>query len=296
MIEKIGRYIDPLTDFGFKHLFGSEPNKEIMIGLLNSMFEGKKNIINIAFNDTENAGDSPDYKKVIFDLTCTGDQGEQFIIEMQRSTQKYFRERCVFYLSRMINQQLPRGETGWNTRLKEVYLIGLLDFGFDESQEGEYFHHISLMNNKTGKLFYDKIGLKFLELPNFNKEEGELENILDKWFYLLKNMHRLNEIPKGFNTPLFQKIFKIAEVANLTKEERMSYDSNLKAKWDYENSIAYAAEVAKVEGKAEGRVEGRVEGKTEEKITVAAELKKLGISIEDISTATKLTLEEIENL
>lgn len=284
MTEKIGRYIDPLTDFGFKHLFGSEPNKEIMIGLLNSMFEGKKNIINIAFNDTENAGDSPDYKKVIFDLTCTGDQGEQFIIEMQRSTQKYFRERCVFYLSRMINQQLPKGESGWNTRLKEVYLIGLLDFGFDESQEGEYFHHISLMNNKTGKLFYDKIGLKFLELPNFNKEEGELENILDKWFYLLKNMHRLNEIPEGFNTPLFQKIFKIAEVANLTKEERMSYDSNLKAKWDYENSIAYAAEVA------------RVEGKTEEKITVAAELKKLGISIEDISTATKLTLEEIENI
>lgn len=64
----------------------------------------------------------------------------------------------------------------------------------------------------------------------------------------------------------------------------MLYDSNLKAKWDYENSIAYVAEVAKVEGR------------TEEKIMVATELKKLGISIEHISRATKLTPEEIENI
>jgi hypothetical protein len=32
---RIGRYIDPLTDFGFKKIFGSEPNKDLLIAFLN---------------------------------------------------------------------------------------------------------------------------------------------------------------------------------------------------------------------------------------------------------------------
>ena len=35
----IGRYIDPLSDFGFKLLFGSEPNKELLISFLNELFK-----------------------------------------------------------------------------------------------------------------------------------------------------------------------------------------------------------------------------------------------------------------
>ncbi|HEY0175141.1 MAG TPA: Rpn family recombination-promoting nuclease/putative transposase [Pedobacter sp.] len=292
MREKTGRYIDPLTDFGFKHLFGTEPNKKIMIEFLNVLFEGQKHIVDIAYNDTESAGDTMEYKKVIFDLACTGDQGEQFIIEMQRATQKYFRERCLFYLSRMINQQLPKGESSWNIVLKEVYLIGVLDFSFEDTQEGEYFHNICLMNSKTSKLFYDKIGFKFLELPNFNKKAEELTDNMDKWFYLLKNMHHLDKIPASLDTPLFQKIFRIAEIANLTKEERMLYNSNLKAKWDYENTIAYAEELAENRGKIRGEIKGEI--KTKNKI--AAELKKIGMSIEDISNITQLTFGEIGEL
>ena len=34
----INKYIDPLTDFGFKRLFGNEPNKDLLIDLLNSIF------------------------------------------------------------------------------------------------------------------------------------------------------------------------------------------------------------------------------------------------------------------
>ncbi len=35
---KIGKFIDPLTDFGFKLLFGSEPNKDLLIAFLNELF------------------------------------------------------------------------------------------------------------------------------------------------------------------------------------------------------------------------------------------------------------------
>lgn len=32
----MGRFIDPLTDFGFKRIFGSELNKDLLIAFLNA--------------------------------------------------------------------------------------------------------------------------------------------------------------------------------------------------------------------------------------------------------------------
>ena len=71
------KYIDPLTDFGFKRLFGSEPDKDIMIEFLNALFEGEKIIADISYSSTEYIGESANEKKVLFDLTCTGSDGEK---------------------------------------------------------------------------------------------------------------------------------------------------------------------------------------------------------------------------
>jgi len=55
-------------------------------------------------------------------------------------------------------------------------------------------------------------------------------------------MGNLDKVPAVLNKRVFQKIFKIAEVSNLTKEVKAMYGSNLKSKWDYEKSIAFAEE------------------------------------------------------
>ena len=83
-----------------------------------------------------------------------------------------------------------------------------------------YLHNIALVNTETGKVFYKGMGYKFLELPNFDKKEQELETDLDKWFYLLKNLSLLDKIPDFLDKMVFQKIFKIAEISKMTKEER----------------------------------------------------------------------------
>ena len=36
------RYVNPYTDFAFKLLFGTDLNKEILIGFLNALFDGKQ--------------------------------------------------------------------------------------------------------------------------------------------------------------------------------------------------------------------------------------------------------------
>ncbi len=89
------------------------------------------------------------------------------------------------------------------------------------------------MNKDTGKVFYKGMGYKFLELPNFDKRESELVADLDKWFYLLKNLSRLDKIPDFLDKRVFQKIFKIAEMSKMTKEERELYHSDVKAKSDW---------------------------------------------------------------
>jgi len=238
----------------------------------------------ITYNSTEHAGDNEAYKKVFFDLLCTGRNGEQFIIEMQRAEQRNFNDRAVFYASRVINEQLTKGADHWNIELKEVYLIAILEFQLKNSPAGKYLHNVALTNTDTHEIFYNKLGFKFLELPKFEKKPEELETDLDRWFYLLKNMSILDRIPAVLNKRIFQKVFQIAEISKLSKEEKAMYDLNLKAKWDYENSIEFAKEeAAKI-------------AEHNNTINIAREFKKMGLSFEYIAKGTGLSIEEIEKL
>jgi len=292
MQPKPGRFIDPLSDFGFKRLFGNEPNKDILISFLNELFKGQKEITDLTYNSTEFAGDNGGFKKVFFDLLCTGANGEQFIIEMQRAEQRNFADRAVFYTSRLINEQLPKGTSHWNIELKEVYLIAILEFNLINSPTGRYLHNVALTNIETNEVFYNKLSYKFLELPKFVKTEAELETDLDRWLYLLKHMNYLDKVPAVLNKHVFQKVFNIAEVSKLTKEEKAMYDSNLKARWDYENSIAFAEEKAEERGIEKGIEKGEYK----KALNVAIEMKKDGFPAAQIAKFTKLSVEEIEKL
>ena len=95
-MNNLEKYIDPLTDFGFKRLFGSEPDKDIMIEFLNALFEGEKIIADITYSPTEYSGANSKEKRVLFDLTCTGSDGEKFIIEMQLTDQEFFKDRILY--------------------------------------------------------------------------------------------------------------------------------------------------------------------------------------------------------
>jgi hypothetical protein len=51
------KYIDPLIDFAFKKIFGTEPNKDLLIALLNEILRGKKHIRDLVYNQTEFPGE-----------------------------------------------------------------------------------------------------------------------------------------------------------------------------------------------------------------------------------------------
>jgi predicted transposase/invertase (TIGR01784 family) len=101
---------------------------------------------------------------------------------------------------------------------------------------------------------------------------------------VLKNLHRLQDIPKKLQEKIFKKLFQQAEIAQLKPEEMKTYQESLKTYWDNYSVL----ETARNEGKQEGRQESMIE--------VAREMKKEGDPIEKISRITRLTKEEIEKL
>lgn len=286
-MEIKGRYIDPFTDFGFKKLFGSEPNKDLLIDFLNELLKGQKNIRDLTYSKNEHLGKTPEYRKAIFDLYCENENGEKFIIELQKVRQQYFKDRSLYYSTFPIQEQGPEGEN-WNYQLKEVYTIGIMDFAFDETHRDQFRHEVKLIETTTKEVFYDKLTFIYLEMTKFVKNESELVSHFDKWLYLLKNLNQFREIPSVLQERIFRKVFDIAEVSNLNEEEMKTYEASLKDKRDWKNAIDTAME--------EGVKLGEQKERKRKSIEIAKNLKQAGVDFEIIAKSTGLSTSEIEEL
>ena len=295
------RYISLLTDFGFKRIFGTKPNKDLLINFLNSLFEGFQVIKNVKYLNSEHVGDVFAERKAIFDVYCENERGEKFIVEMQNAYQKYFKDRSLFYSTFPIREQAPKG-ADWNFKLEHVYTVALLNFDLEEEafDQNDINHDVGLLDKKTHKVFNDKLSFKYVEIAKFNKTEDELVTLYDKWLYVLKNLSRLDERPVALKEKVFTKLFEEAEIAKFTPTELKEYEDSLKAYRDVKNSIDTALEKGREEGREkgreEGREEGRAEGREQRNIEIAKKMLAAGMDMDTIINMTDLSKSEIEKL
>ncbi|MBR6980856.1 MAG: Rpn family recombination-promoting nuclease/putative transposase [Prevotella sp.] len=296
-----GKYINPFTDFGFKRLFGTEMNKELLISFLNSLLHNQEEITDIRYRNTEQLGSGIMDRKAIFDVYCQNTAGEYFIVEMQKAEQDYFKDRSVFYATFPIRDQAQPG-SNWDFKLKGVYTVGILDFVFpDDEYAPDCMHHeVKLMDVEDKHVFYDKLTFVYLEMPKFNKTEDQLETMMDKWLYVLRNLSRLMERPAALQERVFNRLFEQAEIARFSKNELFDYEESLKVYRDLFNVVNTAEGKGYTKGKAEGLEEGiakgKAEGREEEKVEVAKKLLALGTDINIVRQATGLSIDDINNL
>ena len=232
------KYVNPFTDFGFKKLFGEEPNKDLLLDFLNEILkEQQGKIVNLTYLKNEQLGKRELDRKAIFDLYCENEKGEKFIVEMQKSKQNFFKDRSVYYSTFPIQEQAKKSE--WNYQLNAVYTIGILDFVFDEDKTNtdKYRYDVQLQDIETNKTFYDKLTFIYFEMPKFNKQVDELETKFDKWMFILKNLNKLDRLPENLRESVFERVFEVAEIARFTKEESISYEDSLKYYRDLKNSL-----------------------------------------------------------
>jgi len=272
------KYINPLTDFGFKKLFGVEPNKELLIDFLNQLLPAVHQIKDLTYTKNEHLGGSEYERKAIFDLYCESQSGEKFIVEVQKAKQNFFKDRSVYYSTYPIQEQAKKGD--WDFELSAVYTIGILDFIFDDHKDQNEILHTVKLKDQNGNVFYDKLTYIYLELPKFIKSATELQSRFDKWMYVFRHLAKLQNRPDILQERVFEKLFEIAEIAKFTPKEKEQYEESLKYYRDLKNVVNSSKE----------------EGKIERSIEVAKEMKSDGILIEKISKYTGLSKEEIQDL
>lgn len=288
------KYVNLLTDFGFKRVFGTEPNKQILLDFLNTLLPSHHHIQNLTFRSTENLGNTPIDRKAIFDIYCQSVTGERFIVEIQKAKQNFFKDRSVYYSTFPIQEQALQGV--WNYELAPVYTIGILDFVFDDHKNDSTIVHTVQLKNQDCQVFYDKLTFIYIELPKFTKTIDQLESHLDKWLFILRYLPQLTDRPESLQESAFNQLFEIAELANFSRLEQDSYQNSLKYYRDMNNVV----DTSRQEGFQQGLEQGLERGREEEKALGRQKqrsllLKLLSRQLGDLSPQLQVQVNELSD-
>ena len=281
---KIGKYANILLDRWFKRTFGSENSKRLLTLFLSELIPERK-IVKLTYAPQEYINPFEIDKDIRVDVECIDEDGSRFVVEMQLAPQDGFYERALFNASFAVQQQIAQGAGGY--RFPPVYFIGIMNFSMHEDTDKVLFRY-ELRENGSRELMSDRLQFLFLELPNCRKALTPAATVLDNVCYALHNMENLTDRPAELKEEIFRLLFKSAEIATFTPQERVKYQNDMTTQRDIQNQIAYAER----KGEAKGLVKGKAEGRTE----TARNLKRLGVPVTTIAEATGLSSEEVAAL
>jgi predicted transposase/invertase (TIGR01784 family) len=311
---KLYRYADMTLDKGFKIVLGRPGSEEILKNLLNRLLGIR--IAVLEYRSNEYPGMTEDDRESRFDIYCKYEDGGSFVIEMQNWQQKYFNKRAVYYSSLAVQNQAveeyhrqTRDLGGkWNYDFRPLYVVSFLNFNnwtFEgcEKRSNEYIATYRYCDVETGLQLNDGTNLVFIDLNRFDKEINDCESIEELWLYSIKNMYRQNTCPAEVAGTEVEALFRQAELAKMTKEQRISLETSIMSRNDMLNSMHETIEAAKeeailkgrAEGLAEGLAQGVLSGKEQERRDIVKKLLSAGMLLETIAEALDLDLEQVQD-
>ncbi len=288
----MSNFYDVLNDVAFKKVFNNHP--DLTKNFLNATLRltGDREIHQVEFLPQEQLPTNVEAKKSILDVRCTDQRGFQYIIEVQNKLLQSYLQRVQYYVAHTYTSQLKNA--GKYLELKPVILLSILNKQLFPNEIGYLSYHRTV-EDTTKQSYLNDMSFAFVELAKFTKSEQELRTPEDYWIYLLKESHRLHEIPK--NAPQeVQDALTILEEHAWSDTEREAYTKAIIAKLDDIDAIDTAKKEGLKEGKAQGLKEGEAKGKAEERLEIARNLKKEGADVSFIAKVTGLTKAEIDML
>jgi len=314
----MARYLDPKNDFIFKRIFGHHPN--LLKDFLNAILPLPEDCVieSLTYLQPENIPDLPILKNSIVDVRCLDNHGRYFIVEMQLQWTSDFMKRMLFNTATTYARQLKKGEE--YKQLSPVYGVALLDATFN--QEQEWFHHYKMTNASDHKKTLEDIQLVLIELPKFKPTSITAKRVTVLWLRFLKEINETTKTvdPSLLEVDSIKEALSLLEIASYDEAELLAYDQS----WDAVSSertlmsgrfregeqmgLAKGRAEGRAEGEAKGRAEGeakgraegeakgRAEGEMKAKTEMVRNLHQLGISIEQIASAAKLSCYEVEKI
>ncbi|MFJ7661724.1 Rpn family recombination-promoting nuclease/putative transposase [Lysinibacillus sp. NPDC097162] len=301
--------MDLKIDFAFKHLFGSERNKQLTIVFLNAILNwtGSNKIKEITFINHEVGGEYKEDKQSRLDIVVKTEKEDIINIEIQLANKNDMFKRTLFYWSRLYNLQLQKGK-GYYT-LNPTITINICDFTLFKDI-AHYHSTYHLYEDKTLQRVQksdDVLEIHFIEMNKFLKawlmeELNPIEDIIVKWLLLLVMVD-------GRKQKVYEDIYKVLEeLAMKDRNLREAFEAWEELSQDPESIIAYESRVkfmidevatledAKYHAEQAGIEKGMQEGIQEGIKAIARKMIVKGNSNEEIMELTSLTFEEIQVL
>jgi predicted transposase/invertase (TIGR01784 family) len=271
-------FVDIKNDIAFRKIFGNENKKIILISFLNAVLhlEGTKRIKSITIANPFQLPILPNMKTSIIDVKATDFRGNTFIIEMQVADILGMDKRLLYYTSKEYSQQIVSGEK--YTDLNPVIFIGIFDFNFTKGTG--YFSHHAICNVKTQERLIKDMDFYFIELPKFLIAPKDLNNVIDKWIYFIKEAENMDVIPDNLDDEGLREAYLDANKNTWTKAELNAYD--------------YAAMREQDE---RGRMEkARINAQQDTTHQLVLSMYSEKIPVEQIAKISKLTIEEVMDI
>jgi predicted transposase/invertase (TIGR01784 family) len=215
------KFVDVKNDVAFRKIFGNEKKKVILISFLNAVLglEGQNRVRDVTLLNPFQLPRIAGEKSSIIDVKAIDEKGATFIVEMQMAEPAGFDKRVLYYTSKDYAGQINIGEE--YPKLRPVYFIGVLEFNYFSGKSYLSAHRI--VDEETGDCIFKDLKFRFIELPKFNKEVPELNNIIDKWAYFIKNADALDVMPDNVDDEGLKAAYEEAAQHNWSKEEYDAY-------------------------------------------------------------------------
>ena len=243
-------------------------------------------IIKIKINETKELyREYPEEKLGILDLEAQINEKEKIDIEIQLIDRKNLTERLLKYFSKIYGMQVEKGKD--YKEAKRVVIISIIDYKYELTKELKQMETIWNLREKLNPklILTDKIKIRIIELKKVQEEyKRDKTNKKAQWMLFINNPND-KEVQE-----LVEKNEEIKEatieVEKMSEDEKMQRLAFLREKAILDEKDIYRAGIDK----------GEKNGRLEEKIEIAKELLKIGIPIDQIVQATKLSKEKIEKI
>lgn len=250
-------FIPFTSDYGFKVTFGNEKNTVFLKRALQALLQLPYAISEITFSKTTFEGLLEESRSGIYDMICTDEDGDTFIVEMQGQAKSFFLNRLQFYAFQRFDNLVKKGKFDFNINIKEkIYCIAILGTNISDVPT---FHNTIFLKNQDGIEFSNAIQYVTVELEKFNLSAEEVQTDLEKLIFTIKNAHKMTttaEKPLFWEEDWLNIPMGELDIRTMSPERYEAYQYWLVHQADmarFEREQKERIEKSKIEGKIEGK-------------------------------------------
>jgi predicted transposase/invertase (TIGR01784 family) len=269
-------FIPIISDYGFKATFGNEANTLFLRKALQALIKSEVPIKEVKFDKNTFEGITQDGRSGIFDLACTDENDNHFIVEMQYGDAPYFVQRMKFYALHKFNAMVKRGKFDYGT-LTKIYCVAILA---NDILPNPQFHTVANLRNEQGELFDEQMTFITIELDKFTLQEVNCQTDLQKLIYTMKTIHTHTftnpiQFPKFWDEDWLKVAIDELDSRKMTPDEKASL----------EILIARNAESVKAESR---KIKQAIDIKNIETVTNAL---SMGLKVEQCAKLTNVSVD-----